>query len=342
MLKKKIKIIKVPADENVYSAPIRQNFPKMPNLYLELIENKSKIAPELVNKEYEHTETYQSPDTKSPEDVYYESGAENDDERENERENENKTSKQNSPDNGGNSRDEQDQEGEQENESRSGSPDLSNRLKDILDDPTEKVVEKPIEKPIERRENLVAKAFAPKLSEVGKHKKVVEELGTDSEERLKKDLLFRFQILKKSYSNHKIPDFTVHSDYRTMLDSYDETVKHIHIDSSVETYKGYLTMGFYLIEYVLSTWLNFNMKGFSSEQLTQMNKYDALLIELGEKNYIPKGEQWSVEIRLLGLILLQTAMFVITREIMGKMLSGFGSTESKPQPKSKMMGPPPI
>ena len=46
----KIKVIKVPSEKRTIEYP--QTFPRMPRLYLELIENKSKIKQDLINKEY--------------------------------------------------------------------------------------------------------------------------------------------------------------------------------------------------------------------------------------------------------------------------------------------------
>ena len=55
MSKSKINVIKVPNDvKNTTPAPT--TFPRMPRMYLELIENKEKIKPTLVNKEYDPDE----------------------------------------------------------------------------------------------------------------------------------------------------------------------------------------------------------------------------------------------------------------------------------------------
>ena len=47
---KNIKIIKVPNEEKFIDRP--QVFPRMPRLYLELLENKAKIKQDLINKDY--------------------------------------------------------------------------------------------------------------------------------------------------------------------------------------------------------------------------------------------------------------------------------------------------
>ena len=78
-------------------------------------------------------------------------------------------------------------------------------------------------------------------------------------------------------------------------------------------------MGFYIVEYALGYWLKFDMQDFTKQQILQMNKYEHLLIELGEKSYVPEGSKWPVEIRLLFTIIIQAAIFIITKMVMKKM-----------------------
>ena len=49
--RQELQVIKVPIKGTILSKP--QVFPRMPRLYLELIENKVKIKQDLINREYE-------------------------------------------------------------------------------------------------------------------------------------------------------------------------------------------------------------------------------------------------------------------------------------------------
>ena len=45
-------------------------------------------------------------------------------------------------------------------------------------------------------------------------------------------------------------------------------------------------------------------------QISSMDRYDRLLIELGEKNYSTYGSSWPVEIRILLLALFNAALLI--------------------------------
>ena len=89
--------------------------------------------------------------------------------------------------------------------------------------------------------------------------------GNEDEEDLKREMLFKFDLLKKSYANNEnIPEFTIHSDYHTMEHSYENTLRKLSIDSTVDNYKTYLIGGFMLVEWVLGNFLKFDMERFYS------------------------------------------------------------------------------
>jgi len=134
----------------------------------------------------------------------------------------------------------------------------------------------------------------------------------------KRELLFRFDILKRSYKGANIPEFSEYTDLATLQKSYDDTVRRLSLDSTVENYKKYLIGGFLAVEFAFSTWLKFDMKGFTEQQLLSMNSYERLLIELGEKTYIETESSWPIEARLLSMVVINAVVFIVSKMIFNK------------------------
>ena len=89
------------------------------------------------------------------------------------------------------------------------------------------------------------------------------------------------------------------------------------------------------------------MEGFAAQQMLNINKYDKLLIELGEKSYLKGPSKLPVEVRLLLMIVTQAGFFLLTKMLMKKTgtdLMGMVNNLANPQQsnaakKRKMKGP---
>ncbi len=379
--KQSIQVVKVTTERPSFRP---KNFPRMPRLYLELLENKAKINPQLVNQEYvpktlpplpsiqeeknednienfEKSPPEKSPPEKSPSPSPSPSSPSPSPSS--------PSSASSSPKHSPSPASSTSSKSSNVSRSKNDDDDLSSRMKELLvSDRNDRDKRENYEYKKDRREENNQRderdsrerenrdnrgdnrndrssyrnddvPIPPKLSDIAGGtfvpKKVLEEIRDDNkvdEEDLKRELLFKFQLLKRSYKNNpsvaNFPEFTIHSDYKTMLNAYDMAVRQLNVDSNIENYKSYLITAFYIIEYLLGYWLKFDMQDFTKQQILNMNKYEHLLIELGEKTYVPEGSKWSVEVRLLFTIVINTAIFIITKMVMKKVGSNlFGLME---------------
>jgi hypothetical protein len=145
--------------------------------------------------------------------------------------------------------------------------------------------------------------------------------GLSPEERAakeKEEYIWRFRILKKQYGKTAtipIPEWNEHSDLHMMKTSYERTIRELYLDDAVETYRTYLLGGWIVMEYVCVQLIGVDIRGFTLQQIKMMYKYDRMLIELGEKSYTRWGMNLPVEVRLIGMILFQAAIFYLGKII---------------------------
>jgi hypothetical protein len=180
-------------------------------------------------------------------------------------------------------------------------------------------------------------------------------------EEEKRELLFKFDMLRKSYPGANIrQDFTIKSDLDDIKTAYEMNVRRLSMDSTVEKYKSYLMAGFMATEYAFGHFLGLDMQGYTQQQILQMSSYEKLLIEIGEKSYVPNGvSKFPVEVRLLFLVIMNAAIFIGSKMLMAKTganilnmvnsMNNFKSAPPMPSPqpqtrtatfgKRKMRGP---
>jgi hypothetical protein len=438
MPKQSVKVIKVPLTSEEKLSTIKpQNFPRMPILYLELLENKKKIKPELIGKDYipkdsdgnyiyqneqpqqqsppiednnslsniirqqqdfdddeEYNRLKRKRDEDAEADRYNNEIAELERQRQKEYQQELYEQEQDAV------RRQQDQQHEDDgyqmpadddalerfiksNQNNdpvplSPSSNLSDRLKELLKEETYPAARQDkYSKPrnndmninyrsVENYRSAERKPMPPTLAEIEAKGGAAYRPPGDphirdvrpptkfeqEEEDMKRELMFKIELLKKSYPNATIPEISIHTEYNSMKKTYDSTLKRLSLDSTVESYKTYLIGAFMGCEFVLGNYLGFDMEGFTQQQIKTMSTYDSLLIELGEKSYIPQGSNWPVEVRLLGLVLINVAFFVFGKIVLKKTGSNFigmlnsmnnkSSTQnqtSMPAQKRRMKGP---
>ncbi len=148
-------------------------------------------------------------------------------------------------------------------------------------------------------------------------RKEYKYLHEDDEDTIKErnDVYFQYEVLKRMHPGASIPEFTQYSDPKLMAQKYDMLAKKLSLDSSVDSWKRYMIIFVMGCEVVLGK-LNFDVEGFAQQQIMSMNTYDQLLVEMAEKSYVPTGQKWPVEIRLLMMLTMNVVLFIVSKLIM--------------------------
>lgn len=163
-----------------------------------------------------------------------------------------------------------------------------------------------------------------------------------STETLKRELLFKIEIMKKQYPNLGLPTYTMTNTVEQMRNTIDTSVKTIMLESTVTKYKRWFRIALLISEYFFTRILKMDyMTGSTQYHMKSMSEYDIMIIELGEKSY-SEGSDWPVEIRLGMLALFNTALYGLSKKFdmpdLIALLSQFVKNGDVQEPK-RMRGP---
>lgn len=165
------------------------------------------------------------------------------------------------------------------------------------------------EDPFDKEANNVKKNEYDKLKRLKRQERYVKKL-----QKLKDHYEYKFDRIREIYPDEDIPNITDLSSPHAISRQYHRVARRLKLKKSIENYSGYMSMGFMAIEYVGTNVLNMDIEGYAQEQLSNANKYNSLLVELGERKYASFGGNLPVEIRLLGIMLFQAVIFFISKK----------------------------
>ena len=268
---------------------IGNTFPSMPILYLEFLENTENVKKELVGKDYVPSVDVEPPAAPSDD--------EDDDILKIFRHDRDITSV--------------------DNEETRPPPEKIQKLEEASVDERKPVLEDP---------SASDRPVPPSLAELRARNQAKSLKSSDykypqedDDETIKKrnDVFFHYEVLKKMHPSATIPEFSVYSDPEVMAQKYEFLAKKLSLDSSVENWKRYMIIFVMGCEVGLGK-LNFDMEGFAQQQISSMNTYDQLLVEMAEKSYVPSGDRWPVEVRLLMMLTMNIVLFVVSKMIFKK------------------------
>jgi Family of unknown function (DUF5767) len=171
--------------------------------------------------------------------------------------------------------------------------------------------------------------------------------GTEKDLQRKKDLLYKFKILKRQYTNGFVPEVNEFMDLNDLEREYESITRQLRLDEQVENYKKFLIMGFFGLEMILKTFLKFqDIEGFANQQIVGINQYEKILLEIGEKHTISPSSQWPPELRLAGMVCMNAVVFLGTRmlfksssgNIMSSLFGGSSKSASSSPPSMNFGG----
>lgn len=168
----------------------------------------------------------------------------------------------------------------------------------------------------------------PKYKYVDQHgRPLTEDEIKIYEAKLLANYRVKFSILRDNYPNMKIPDIEEGTSIPIVEEMYSEYVKKIHIDSSVEQNKVYLLILWLILEIGCSKFFNLPMSGYTQNQMDYINKYQMLLIELGETSYQGQSQSSTpIEIRLLIMAIFNAVIFIGVKILSDKVSPEFAES----------------
>ena len=134
----------------------------------------------------------------------------------------------------------------------------------------------------------------------------------EQDAKIRADYRVKFGLLRDAYPKLQIPEPGEFVPIYLIYTQYQQYVKSIHVDSSVESNKTYLLIVWLVIEVFCTKLLGLPCSGYTQNQFQYMNKYQMLLVELGEKTYnATGGSSWPIELKLAGLAFFNALVFVL-------------------------------
>lgn len=140
-----------------------------------------------------------------------------------------------------------------------------------------------------------------------------DSMSRDEQSKYMNEFLVKLGILKRSHPEFGFQDFPEGMLLTEIHDRYASYVKQVVISLNCSQWRFYLIVGFLALEAFGTKVLGLDMKNYTMFQLESINKYDALLTEIGEKYYIAGSSAWSPEVKLLFMGASSAVVFIIIK-----------------------------
>lgn len=138
------------------------------------------------------------------------------------------------------------------------------------------------------------------------------KMRPDEIARFRADYKIKYSVLQHAYPNYGIhlPDDEMSPE--TIYDNFYRYIKQIHINNSMGNFRIGVLVLWCGMELVL-TKMGLDASGFAKSRVQTINRYELLLIELGETYGVSYGNNWPIEVRLFMMTLTDLILFIILK-----------------------------
>lgn len=143
---------------------------------------------------------------------------------------------------------------------------------------------------------------------------IEEPLNKVEEQKIRADYRVKLSVLREAYPEMQIPQYPDDQfSVEEITEAFKNYKRRIHIDASVEQNKNYLLIAWLLIEAAGSRWLKEYFQGYTLNQFKMIGKYQELLIEMGERNYVETGGGFPAEIKIVIMTAVNAVVFLVLK-----------------------------
>lgn len=143
------------------------------------------------------------------------------------------------------------------------------------------------------------------------NEEIVDKEALNQEER--SDILWSLKKLKRYQNIKSFPhydEFTPLNDLKRILK---EIKREAILDENVNQTRQYMMMGWFGLEKICTEYLSIDLSGFTAYETQNMNEYEKVLVELGERSYLNWSEGFPPEFKLLYLMVSHAALFHVKK-----------------------------
>jgi len=139
-----------------------------------------------------------------------------------------------------------------------------------------------------------------------------------TDDELRTFWITRIQTIKLRFPDVIIPRNAATMSWQELRKVYYMELDRCSITKNVDSIKMIMIVMFFIAEGIVSNIFKIDCVGFAAHSMRSMHRYDRLLIELGEKSYSAFGENWPIEFRLAGMVMLNMVIYCLAKFIFKK------------------------